>query len=297
MKIRGAAASAVVAGLLLPVSPAYAHGAPSTPISRTAACASGGTATGSAACKAARKANGGTFGAFDNLRIAGVDGRDRDVVPDGQLCSGGLAPFRGLDIARDDFPATKVTAGQRLAVRYRTTIPHEGKFRVYLTRAGYDAGKKLTWDDLGGKPIATVVDPPVRDGAYTFSAKLPAGRTGRHILYIVWQTTNTPDTYYSCSDLVFPAAPAPSPSVRATTKAPVIKKAAKPAASSTPAAAVATTSPAAPLAKAPDVTPVSNTGSDVTLGHQIIAGGVLLAAAAAAWAGIDRLRRRRRANR
>ena len=35
------------------------------------------------------------------------------------------------------------------------------------------------------------------------SGKLPPDRSGRHVLYMVWQTTSTPDTYYSCSDLVF----------------------------------------------------------------------------------------------
>ena len=35
---------------------------------------------------------------------------------------------------------------------------------------------------------------------------MPSGRTGRHVMYVVWQTSSTPDTYYSCSDLILKAA-------------------------------------------------------------------------------------------
>ncbi|MFJ7996153.1 lytic polysaccharide monooxygenase [Streptomyces sp. NPDC096310] len=191
---------------VLTAAPAYAHGAPTDPLSRTAACGpEGGAATSTAACQAAVGANGGqTFEAWDNLRIADVNGRDRQFVPDGRLCSGGLDAYRGLDIARADWPATRLSPGAGLTVTYRTTIPHTGTFEFYLTREGYDPTAPLRWDDLAGKPFLTVTDPPVVDGAYRLSGTLPANRTGRHVLYTVWRNTSTPDTYYSCSDVVFP---------------------------------------------------------------------------------------------
>ncbi len=291
--IRRLAVVIAVAALvpLAPALPALAHGATTSPISRTAACAAGGTETGTAACKAARAANGGALGSFDNLRVPNVNGNDRKFVPDGKLCSGGLAAFKGLDVARDDFPSTSVTGGKTLSIKYRTTIPHEGSFRIYLTKQGYDPKQKLAWGDLGSKPIAEVKDPPVRDGAYVMSAKLPTDRTGRQILYIVWQTSNTPDTYYSCSDVVFKAA-----AVKATKSAkPSSSKsavAAKPAATESEAAAAEPTTE--PPAQA--LTTVGNE-SDATLGHQIIAGALLVAVAVAGWAGIGALLRRRRENR
>jgi len=289
---------AVVAAGLLPAVPALAHGAPTAPISRSAACAGGGSKTGSAACKAALKANGGAFGSFDNLRVPNVDGNDRKFVPDGELCGGGLDAFKGLNIARDDFPATSVTSGKTLAISYRATIAHRGSFRVYLTGPGYSPTRKLTWGDLVSQPLADVTDPPLTGGAFRFGVKLPQ-RTGRQILFIVWQTSNTPDTYYSCSDLVFPAAPATSaPPVK---KAVVKKAPASPSASASrtasaaaPAAAAPTTS-AAPQA-APDLTPVSD-NTKVTLGHQILIGALVLAAGALAVAGFGRLRRKRFENR
>jgi predicted carbohydrate-binding protein with CBM5 and CBM33 domain len=36
--------------------------------------------------------------------------------------------------------------------------------------------------------------------------RLPRGKTGRHLIYTIWQNSSTPDTYYSCSDVVFGAA-------------------------------------------------------------------------------------------
>ncbi|WP_151475667.1 lytic polysaccharide monooxygenase [Streptomyces albicerus] len=192
------------APLLLTVwaaGPAAAHGAPTDPVSRVVACSpSGGQQAQSAACRAA-VASG--VAAFDNLRLAGVNGRDRQVVPDGKLCSGGLAAYQGLDLARADWPATRMTAGADMTLTYRSTIPHTGTFKLYLTKDGYDPTKPLTWSDLPSQPFATATDPALVNGAYRIRAKLPSDRTGRHLLYTIWQNSSTPDTYYSCSDVDF----------------------------------------------------------------------------------------------
>jgi predicted carbohydrate-binding protein with CBM5 and CBM33 domain len=292
--------AAVVAGLL-PAGPALAHGAPTSPISRSAACAGGGSKTGTAACKAALKANGGAFGSFDNIRVPDVNGNDRKFVPDGQLCGGGLDAFKGLNIARDDFPATSVTSGKTLSIKYRATIAHQGSFRVYLTRQGYSPTRKLAWGDLGSKPLTDVANPPLKDGAFQFGVKLPQ-RTGRQILFIVWQTSNTPDTYYSCSDLAFPAAPATTapPAKKAVVKTTTRPATASPSpsesrtAGSVPLAAAGPTSEAPEAA--PNLTPVSD-NTKVTLGHQILIGALVLVFGALAVAAFGRLRRKRFENR
>ena len=84
--VRRTAAVAVASGFtalagLVPALPAMAHGATTQPISRTAACATGGKDVDSAACRAARAANGGPFGNFDNLRVPGVNGKDKQLSP------------------------------------------------------------------------------------------------------------------------------------------------------------------------------------------------------------------------
>jgi predicted carbohydrate-binding protein with CBM5 and CBM33 domain len=284
-----AAAAALVPALLVPALPALAHGAPVRPVSRTAECADPGSAArDTAACRAARAANGGPFGAFDNVRVAGVDGRDRDVVPDGHLCSGGLGAYRGLDLARADWPATTLAAGGPLDLRYRATIPHEGSFRVYLTRAGYDPRRPLRWADLGATPILTAANPPLRAGAYRMSGTLPAGRTGRHVLFVVWQTTSTPDTYYSCSDVVLTAAGA----------APVAKprRSARPAHATPPAPAA---SPSTAGYQSWPGTGVPAASERPAPGRPLVTAAVVALVAVAAAAALLRLRvaRRRRPRR
>jgi chitin-binding protein len=219
----GRLASAILAGtapMLVtalawgPAAPAAAHGAPDYPLSRTAACAPDGPQVQSAACQAALAAGGvAAFGDWDYIRVAGVAGRDREVIPDGALCSGGLDQFQGLDLPRADWPVTEVRAGAELTFTYRTTIPHKGVFRLYLTRDGYDPDQPLAWSDVEDEPFLTVENPELVDDAYQLPGRLPAGKTDRHLILTIWQNTDTPDTYYSCSDVVFDAPAPASPAV------------------------------------------------------------------------------------
>lgn len=290
-----AAAGAAAVAAAVPAAPGYAHGAPTDPVSRTAACAVGAPQASSAACKAARAANGRPFGAFDNLRVPGVAGRDRQVIPDGDLCSGGLPGYRGLDLARDDWPATRLTAGTEVTVRYATTIPHRGTFRVYLTRPGYDPARPLRWADLGAKPIFTATDPPVRSGAYRFTGKLPADRTGRHLLYIVWQNSSTVDTYYSCSDVDLRPAKA-APLARTASARPKPKP--KPSASRSPEprVAAAPVESAAPVAREYTLLPAGD-ADRVALGRQVITAALVVLAGVTAAFAYARIRRGRDAQR
>lgn len=206
--VTGALLSAVPVLLTgLVTNPAHAHGAPTDPVSRAAACAPRGTDGGrSAACRAASAARGGrSFEDWDSLSVADVRGRDREAIPDGKLCSGGIDAFAGLDAPREDWPTTRLGGGGEFTMTYRSTIPHRGTFTLYLTRAGYDPGRPLRWSDLDAGPFATAKDPAHANGAYRITGTLPADRTGRHVLFTIWRNTDTPDTYYSCSDVVLTA--------------------------------------------------------------------------------------------
>jgi chitin-binding protein len=292
-----AAGFAAVCGVL-PALPALAHGATTRPESRTVACGLGGDGAGSAACRAALTANGLPFGDFDNLRVPGVNGKDKQYIPDGTLCSGGLPEFKGLDLARTDWPASKLRAGATVNVQYRTTIQHQGVFKVYLTKQGYDPAQPLGWDDLSTNPIFTATDPPVRDGAYRFSGKLPADRSGRHVLYTVWQTTSTPDTYYSCSDLIVSggkAAGAPDKSSGVSTKSsPLASRSPEPGAVAAPAdnadTVEAGAAPAPDQARESWLSAASDDQDRVTLGHQIVFAALIVIVGVSAGAGFMRLR-------
>ncbi|MFF0009340.1 lytic polysaccharide monooxygenase [Streptomyces tibetensis] len=202
----------------LTAAPAAAHGSMGDPVSRVSQCyAEGPESPKSAACKAAVAA-GGTQALYDwnGIRIGDAGGRHQQLIPDGKLCSANSAEFKGLDLPRADWPATAVRSGSH-TFKYRVTAPHKGTFKVYLTKPGYDPAKPLAWKDLDlAHPVATSTDPAATGGFYTFSGKLPQ-RSGKHLLYAVWQRSDSPEAFYSCSDVSFGgaaggAAPAPSAS-------------------------------------------------------------------------------------
>src|SRR2546421_3113385 len=143
-------------------APAQAHGALNNPVSRVYACSPEGGQGRTAACKAAIAVSGAqSFTEWDNLRVPDVNGRDRQLIPDGKLCSGGLSAYRGLDLPRADWPATKLTAGANFTFTYRTTIPHQGSFRMYVTPDRFDPTPPPKWSGLGAKPLLTVNNPQI----------------------------------------------------------------------------------------------------------------------------------------
>ncbi|WP_030187584.1 lytic polysaccharide monooxygenase auxiliary activity family 9 protein [Streptomyces violaceorubidus] len=203
-------AAVAVAGLAplalttLAAAPASAHGSMGDPVSRVSQChAEGPENPRSAACRAAVAA-GGTQALYDwnGIRIGNADGKHRELIPDGKLCSAGDPAFKGLDLARADWPATGVSSGS-YTFKYRVTAPHKGTFKVYVTKPGYDPAQPLGWDDLDlSAPVATATDPVASGGFYTFSGTLPE-RSGKHLLYAVWQRSDSPEAFYSCSDISF----------------------------------------------------------------------------------------------
>ncbi|MEV5878167.1 lytic polysaccharide monooxygenase [Streptomyces sp. NPDC052101] len=219
MSARARRTAAVVAVLGLPplaltvlaAAPASAHGSMGDPVSRVSQCyAEGPESPKSAACKAAVAA-GGTQALYDwnGIRIGDAAGQHRRLIPDGKLCSANNDEFRGLDLARADWPATSVHSGS-YTFRYRVTAQHKGTFKVYLTKPGYDPAKPLAWSGLDlAHPVATATDPVASGGFYTFSGTLPQ-RSGKQLLYAVWQRSDSPEAFYSCSDVSFGGAGAGS---------------------------------------------------------------------------------------
>ncbi|HEY9369803.1 lytic polysaccharide monooxygenase [Streptomyces sp.] len=197
--------------------PAAAHGSMTDPVSRVSACyAEGPESPKSAACKAAVAASGTqAFYDWNAVNIANAAGKHRELIPDGKLCSAGNDKYKGLDLARGDWPASPLTAGKH-TFRYKGTAPHRGSFALYVTKDGYDPTKPLKWSDLEAQPFATVTDPKMENGDYVFQGDVPK-KSGRHLVYSIWQRSDSPEAFYTCSDVVFGkengnGAPAPAPS-------------------------------------------------------------------------------------
>ncbi|MFJ7988291.1 lytic polysaccharide monooxygenase [Streptomyces sp. NPDC096351] len=203
-------ASAVAATTVLALSGvgigsgvAVAHGSMTDPVSRVSACyAEGPESPKSAACKAAVAASGAqAFYDWNAVNIANAAGKHRDLIPDGKLCSAGNDKYRGLDLARADWPASALASGAH-TFRYKGTAPHRGSFELYVTKDGYDPSKPLKWSDLEDKPFATVTDPRMESGDYVFQGTVPK-KSGRHLIYSIWQRSDSPEAFYTCSDVVF----------------------------------------------------------------------------------------------
>lgn len=192
-----------IAGLLAPA--AFGHGSMSDPLSRSLGCfLEGPESPRSDACKAAI-ALGGTQPFYDwmEVNVGDADGRHRQIIPDGQLCGAGREKYAGIDLARRDWPTSELVSGAGHRFLYQASTPHGGNFKLYVTRDDYDPSEPLRWDDLESKPFLTVDDPPVVNGDYVMDGVLPAGKSGRHLIYSVWQRFDSPEAFYTCSDVVF----------------------------------------------------------------------------------------------
>ncbi|MQS09595.1 chitin-binding protein [Streptomyces sp. IF17] len=206
-------------GLIVFTGPsASAHGAPMGPGSRTFLCwqhavtQSGQIDPTNPACRAALQQGGATayYNWFAVLQ-SNAQGRTRGFIPDGQLCSGGSGAydFSGFDLARDDWPYTHVTAGAPFRFSYNVWAHHPGTFHLYVTKDDYDPTKPLTWDDLEDQPFHSVTDPPwtgsvgTVEAEYYWTANLPRNKSGKHIIYMHWVRSDSPENFYSCSDVVF----------------------------------------------------------------------------------------------
>jgi chitin-binding protein len=195
-----------------------AHGASLMPGSRTYLCYKDGRAsTGqiipqNAACKAAHDKSGATpfYNWFAVLRSDGA-GRTTGFIPDGRLCGGNATvyDFSGFDLPRADWPVTHLTSGASIQVRYNMWAAHPGRFDLYITNSTYNPTQPLRWSNLSSQPFSSVVNPPQsgsvgsESGHYYWNARLPSGLSGRHIIYSVWTRSDSTETFYGCSDVVF----------------------------------------------------------------------------------------------
>jgi chitin-binding protein len=222
-KVAILAAAAVVAGGLTTLAiqrSAVASGGMQTPASRTYACYVDGRTSGGAiepknpACAAAVKA-GGTAPIQDWSGVLREDGagRTKGFIPDGKLCSAGVARYAAYDAPRADWPATVLDAGATFDFLYGAGEPRPVGLKLYITKLGFNPTAPLTWADLEEEPFLTADPKPGgAEGAYRFSGTLPE-RPGRHIIYSVWVRPGGTETVYGCSDVILggPSA-APSPS-------------------------------------------------------------------------------------
>jgi chitin-binding protein len=187
--------------------PAFSHGTMLEPISRVYSCYLQLTQgqTLSPACQAAVNKSGVQM-LYDWNGINQLPNSNHQAfVPSGELCSGGKQLYRGLDEARLDWEATIVTPDRNGDVEftYYASAPHATRyFKFYITKDSYDHTSPLKWSDLEPAPFCEVQNIEVQNHRYKMTCRLPSSKTGRHIIYNIWQRSDSPEAFYACSDVV-----------------------------------------------------------------------------------------------
>lgn len=160
-------------------------------------------------CYQAWSANPAAMWNWNGLYRENLAGDFRGGIPDGTLCSGGHAESGRYDALDKVGPWVTTPVSNNFRVRLFDQASHGADFiRVYVTRQGFDALKQpLRWSDLElvgqiGNTPASRWDRAGRGVSIDVPASAPA-RTGRHIVYTVWQASHQDQAYFLCSDVNF----------------------------------------------------------------------------------------------
>lgn len=196
--------------LLFPAtSPIFSHGTVTYPPSRVWICfLEDPESPDSPACQAAVISHG-TQAFYDWNEVARMDafGMHQEIIMDGNLASAGRPDkYGGLDQVRDDWVATPVSPGP-FTVTWTNSAPHETLyFDVYITKADWTPDQPLTWDSLE-RLVRT--EPRPAASVDNIDVVLPQ-RTGKHVIYSIWQRSLTGEAFYSTSDVDFGEEPGPN---------------------------------------------------------------------------------------
>lgn len=210
---------AVVAALLnlTLAGPASAHGSVVDPASRNYSCwqrwgsdfQNPAMATQDPMCWQAWQADPNAMWNWNGLFREGVAGNHQAAIPDGQLCSGGRTQS-GRYNALDTVGAWKTTSiSNNFRIKLFDQASHGADYiRVYVTKQGFNAlTSPLRWSDL--ELVGQIGNTPASQWTQETSGvsiQVPAnapGRSGRHIVYTIWQASHLDQSYYLCSDVDF----------------------------------------------------------------------------------------------
>ncbi|MBB4905528.1 lytic polysaccharide monooxygenase auxiliary activity family 9 protein [Actinophytocola algeriensis] len=210
-RLRAAAVLAAAAVMMVggAVPSATAHGNATDPPSRNYGCwdrwgadfQNPAMATEDPMCWQAWQADTNAMWNWNGLYRENVAGNHQAAIPDGQLCSAGRTQngrYAAMD-AVGDWKA--VNKPRNFTVNVYDQALHGGDYyRVYITKQGFNPiTQSLKWSDL--ELVASVGrTPPQNNTVIPVNA---GSRTGRHIVYTIWQASHLDQSYYFCSDVNF----------------------------------------------------------------------------------------------
>lgn len=201
--------TASVACLATWTGPASAHGSVVDPASRNYGCwqrwgndfQNPAMAQQDPMCWQAWQANPNAMWNWNGLYRNGLAGNFQAAIPNGQLCSGGHAES-GRYNALDAVGAWKTTdIRNTFTVKLYDQASHGADyFRVYITRQGFDPTRQaLTWNDL---QLVKTTGRYAPSQNYSIDVST-SGRSGRAVVYTIWQASHMDQAYFICSDVNF----------------------------------------------------------------------------------------------
>ncbi|WP_087510566.1 lytic polysaccharide monooxygenase [Cellulomonas iranensis] len=150
-------------------------------------------------CWQAFQENPQTMWNWNGLYREGVGGQHQAVIPDGQLCSGGRTQ-NGLYASLDEVGPW---VAKQVPTTFTLTLTDGAKhgadyLRIYVSKPGFDpTTEALGWGDLD---LVKETGRYGTTGLYQTDVDL-TGRSGRAVLFTIWQASHLDQPYYLCSDI------------------------------------------------------------------------------------------------
>jgi len=188
--------------LITIIQPTFPHGTVTSPVSRIYNCWQENPQNPESPPCIAAVISHGTQPLYDwnEINQANANGEHELYVFDGNLASGGRPEkYGGMDQITTEWVATPVSPGP-FTITWTNTAPHATEYYdVYITKESWTSGQPLTWDSL---ELLVRTSPSSAASSVDIPVILPV-RTGKHVIYSIWQRSDSPEAFYSTSDIDF----------------------------------------------------------------------------------------------
>ena len=188
--------------LITIIQPAFPHGTVTSPVSRIYNCWQENPQNPESPPCIAAVISHGTQPLYDwnEINQANANGEHELYVFDGNLASGGRPEkYGGMDQITTEWVATPVSPGP-FTITWTNTAPHATEYYdVYITKESWTPDQPLTWDSL---ELLVRTSPSSAASSVDIPVILPV-RTGKHVIYSIWQRSDSPEAFYSTSDIDF----------------------------------------------------------------------------------------------
>jgi lytic cellulose monooxygenase (C4-dehydrogenating) len=189
-------------------APAAAHGSVTDPPTRNYGCLERwgdnhldpAMAETDPMCAGAWAADPNAMWNWNGLYRENVGGRHEEVIPDGQLYSGGQTEGGRYDYMDTPGEWVMTDVDHDFTLTLTDGANHGADYlRIYVSEEGFDpTTEALGWDDL---ELLTETGSYPTQSPYLADVSIPEDRSGRAVLYTIWQASHLDQPYYLCSDI------------------------------------------------------------------------------------------------